>query len=99
MMIRLWVAALEGCRDRDDVKVIVVTGAGKAFCSGGDIPEMIERLDSDVQALSRFFSQFAVQLLSNLLVIIGVLILLWFFMTRSCFKILKKVCLRTPKKY
>ncbi|MEM7536993.1 MAG: enoyl-CoA hydratase-related protein [Chloroflexota bacterium] len=44
-MIRLWVAALEECRDSDDVKVIVITGAGKAFCSGGDIQEMIDRLD------------------------------------------------------
>jgi len=36
-MINLWVEALEECRRDPDVKVIVVTGAGKSFCSGGDV--------------------------------------------------------------
>lgn len=38
----------------------------KAHTSG----EMIERIDGDVDALSRFFSQFAVNLMSNLLLLI-----------------------------
>ena len=43
-MIDAWRAALDTCRTDDRVKVIIVTGAGKAFCSGGDIVEMKERL-------------------------------------------------------
>ena len=44
-MIDAWLLALEECRRNDAVKVVVVTGAGAAFCSGGDIVEMGERLE------------------------------------------------------
>lgn len=43
-MIADWTAALEACRRDDKVKVVVVTGTGSAFCSGGDIVEMGDRL-------------------------------------------------------
>ena len=43
-MIDAWTAALQQCRADDAVKVILVTGAGSAFCSGGDIVEMGDRL-------------------------------------------------------
>jgi enoyl-CoA hydratase/carnithine racemase len=43
-MIEAWTAALERCRRDDAVKVVVVTGTGTAFCSGGDIVEMGDRL-------------------------------------------------------
>lgn len=43
-MIDRWVAALEECGQRPDIRVVVVTGAGRAFCSGGDIEEMQQRL-------------------------------------------------------
>ena len=39
--------------------------------------EMIERIDGDVDALSNFFSRFVVNLLSNALLVLGVLILLF----------------------
>lgn len=39
--------------------------------------ELIERLDGDVTALANFFSQFVVQLLGNMLLLLGVLVLLW----------------------
>ncbi|HEU4965013.1 MAG TPA: enoyl-CoA hydratase-related protein [Bacilli bacterium] len=41
-MIEAWVLALEQCRDRDDVRVVVVTGAGRSFCAGGDVKAMRE---------------------------------------------------------
>jgi ABC-type multidrug transport system fused ATPase/permease subunit len=46
-------------------------GFHKAHTSG----EMIERIDGDVDALSNFFSQFAVNLMSNLLLLLGMLAL------------------------
>src|SRR5260370_35064392 len=44
-------------------------GFHKTHTSG----EMIERIDGDVDALSNFFSQFAVNLMSNLLLLAGML--------------------------
>lgn len=44
-MIDAWHAALQRCREDDTVKVVIVTGSGNAFCSGGDIVEMGDRLD------------------------------------------------------
>ncbi len=44
-MIEAWTAALQQCRTDDAIKVVIVTGTGPAFCSGGDIVEMGERLD------------------------------------------------------
>ena len=43
-MIDVWTAALQQCRTDDAVKVVIVTGTGSAFCSGGDIVEMGDRL-------------------------------------------------------
>jgi ATP-binding cassette, subfamily B, bacterial len=40
--------------------------------------EMIERIDGDVDALSNFFSQFVIFLLSNVILMIGVLIAVYF---------------------
>jgi ATP-binding cassette subfamily B protein len=39
--------------------------------------EMIERIDGDVNAMSNFFSQFVVKFLSNLVLLVGVLVLLF----------------------
>src|SRR5258708_3426261 len=43
-MIDAWTAALVECQRNDAVRVVIVTGAGTAFCSGGDIVEMKDRL-------------------------------------------------------
>jgi enoyl-CoA hydratase/carnithine racemase len=43
-MIDAWVDALQRCRTDDAIKVVLITGAGEAFCSGGDIVEMGDRL-------------------------------------------------------
>lgn len=39
-MIELWIDALETVRDSDDIRVLVVSGNGRGFCSGGDIKSM-----------------------------------------------------------
>jgi enoyl-CoA hydratase/carnithine racemase len=44
-MIDAWNLALRRCREDEEVKVVLVTGSGKSFCSGGDIIEMTTRLD------------------------------------------------------
>ena len=44
-MIDAWASALAECRDNDDVHVISVTGAGRAFCAGGDLGEMRQRIE------------------------------------------------------
>jgi 2-(1,2-epoxy-1,2-dihydrophenyl)acetyl-CoA isomerase len=44
-MIDAWADALRHCRADDSVKLVTITGAGAAFCSGGDIVEMTARLE------------------------------------------------------
>lgn len=39
-MIRECVARLDDARTNDDVRVIIITGAGEGFCSGGDVSTM-----------------------------------------------------------
>ena len=41
-MISLWCRFLEEARHDDGISVIIVTGKGDTFCSGGDIREMAE---------------------------------------------------------
>jgi enoyl-CoA hydratase/carnithine racemase len=57
-MIEAWTAALAHCRTDDAVKVVIVTGAGPAFCSGGDIVEMEDRLNNTpVQRKDELFTK------------------------------------------
>lgn len=39
-MIDLWIEALETVRDSDDIRAVIVSGNGRAFCAGGDIKAM-----------------------------------------------------------
>src|ERR1051326_8284948 len=42
-------------RDERDVRVVVITGAGRAFCSGGDVHDIIgELFQRDMQGLLEF---------------------------------------------
>ncbi len=40
------VKALEICQDDEQIRVVVITGEGKAFCSGGDLRLFREQVDS-----------------------------------------------------
>ncbi len=52
-------------------------GLDMAFHKAHTAGELIERIDGDVNTLSNFFSQFVVHLLSNTVLLIGVLLLLF----------------------
>ncbi|MFT4520537.1 MAG: enoyl-CoA hydratase/carnithine racemase [Halioglobus sp.] len=39
-MLPPWVEALEECRTNSDIAVVVITGAGEAFCRGGDTTKL-----------------------------------------------------------
>lgn len=40
-MADAWADRLEECHAREDVHVVIITGAGKAFCAGGDIDALM----------------------------------------------------------
>lgn len=46
-MINRWGEILEKCETDPKVKVVVLTGAGKAFCTGGDIGAQKDRANND----------------------------------------------------
>ena len=45
-MLRGLVAALDECDEREDVRAVILTGAGRGFCSGGDVSGMGEVSDN-----------------------------------------------------
>ncbi|WOD36930.1 ABC transporter ATP-binding protein [Nodosilinea sp. E11] len=53
-------------------------GLDLAFHKAHTPGELVERVDGDVDALSRFFSQFVLQVVGNGLLVVGVLTILWF---------------------
>jgi enoyl-CoA hydratase/carnithine racemase len=53
-------------RDERDVRVVVITGAGKAFCSGGDVHDIIGELFSrDMEGLLKF-TRMTCELIKNI---------------------------------
>jgi 2-(1,2-epoxy-1,2-dihydrophenyl)acetyl-CoA isomerase len=43
-LLEALLAALEGVANDDDAKVVVLTGAGRAFCAGGDLTESLSEI-------------------------------------------------------
>jgi enoyl-CoA hydratase/carnithine racemase len=50
-MERAYFGMLEECAGREDVRVIVLTGAGRGFCAGADMQELQELGESDLESL------------------------------------------------
>jgi len=44
-----WVERMDEIQDRDDITALMVTGAGRGFCSGGDVKRMGEGADNTIQ--------------------------------------------------
>jgi enoyl-CoA hydratase/carnithine racemase len=53
-MINRWHGLLESAAADPAVKVLILTGAGKAFCTGGDVGSQKERVDSGALAQKDF---------------------------------------------
>ncbi len=53
-MVDLWRQILLDASDNDDVKVIIVTGAGRAFCAGGDADELAKYAGAGALAFKDF---------------------------------------------
>jgi enoyl-CoA hydratase/carnithine racemase len=53
-MIRLWNRLLLEAEEDDRVRVVVLTGAGKAFCAGGDASAMRKRAENDAVERKNF---------------------------------------------
>lgn len=53
-MVGRWAGLLQQVADDDSVKVIVLTGAGKAFCAGGDVGAQKERANNDALERKNF---------------------------------------------
>jgi len=61
-MLKAWADALRECKDREDVHVIVLTGTGKGFCSGGDVGNMQNRTEETAYSRRLFLSDYVHQI-------------------------------------
>lgn len=58
--------AFVGLRDEDPVRAVVITGTGRAFCSGGDVKDIIGRLFDVSEAELFAFTRMTCDLIENI---------------------------------
>jgi enoyl-CoA hydratase/carnithine racemase len=51
-MLEKWLAALEQCRTSQEVRVIVITGTGRAFTTGGDVGTFSEKASQTAASIT-----------------------------------------------
>lgn len=56
-MLADWAAALRECQADDDVNVVILTGAGRVFCAGGDISTMGQAQKNPALEMSEYLRQ------------------------------------------
>lgn len=61
-MLKAWADALRQCRDDENIHVIVLTGTGKGFCSGGDVSNMKNRTEDSAYQRRRFLTDYVHQI-------------------------------------
>lgn len=59
-MLNEWVTAIEDAKYDEDVRVVVVTGAGRGFCSGADVKAMSSRTELPIHQ-TRYRERLTVQ--------------------------------------
>ncbi len=42
-MLKSWLEAITSCEESEEIRVVILTGAGKAFCAGGDIKDFLSQ--------------------------------------------------------
>ena len=58
--------ALEEAAERNDIACIVITGTGRAFCSGGDVKDIIGKLLGKTEAEVAAFTRLTCKLIENM---------------------------------
>lgn len=56
-MLLALVAAIDACAAREDVRVVILTGAGRGFCSGGDVSRMGAEADNAPHRTKRYIDE------------------------------------------
>jgi len=56
-MLAQLVAAIDACEQRDDVRVAILTGAGRGFCAGGDVTAMGAAADNRAHVTKKHIAE------------------------------------------